>query len=128
MLFLFVSPVRLSYLSYANAVCTSPRGVIVLLRESRDSPRVRVQEALEAVGRGMAPHPEQVVVMHAGLRPSNQPALRKPSNGELDEERKQELIMEKRLRACRVSIIPKVSKVKRVKRFITFLFVGSKLL
>ena len=57
----------------------------------------------------MAPHPEQVVVM-AGLRPPDHPALRKASNGELDEERKQELIMEKRLRACRVSIIPKVSK------------------
>merc|ERR1719239_1520040 len=43
----------------------------------------------------------------AGLRPPDHPALRKASNGELDEERKQELIMEKRLRACRVSIIPK---------------------
>ena len=55
----------------------------------------------------MAPHPEQVVLV-AGLRPVDHPALRKVSNGELDEERKQELIMEKRLRACRVSIIPKV--------------------
>ena len=55
----------------------------------------------------MAPHPEQLVLM-AGLRPVDHPALRKVSNGELDEERKQELIMEKRLRACRVSIIPKV--------------------
>merc|ERR1719458_630964 len=55
----------------------------------------------------MAPHPEQIVVMHAGLRPPDHPALRKSSNGELDEERKQELILEKRLRACRVSIIPK---------------------
>ena len=69
-----------------------------------------MQEALEAVGGRMAPHPEQILVMHPGIRPPDHPALRKPSNGELDEERKQELIMEKRLRACRVSIIPKVRK------------------
>ena len=86
--------------------CASPRGVIVLLRESQRFDEG--QSALEAVGGGMAPHPEQIVVMHAGLRPPDHPALRKPSNGELDEERKQELILEKRLRACRVSIIPKV--------------------
>ena len=60
----------------------------------------------------MAPHPEQLVLM-AGLRPADHPALRKVSNGELDEERKQELIMEKRLRACRVSIIPKVRERRR---------------
>ena len=77
----------------------------MLLRESQRFDEG--QSALEAVGGGMAPHPEQIVVMHAGLRPPDHPALRKPSNGEL-EEKKQELILEKRLRACRVSIIPKV--------------------
>ena len=87
-----------------------------------------MQEALELVGRGMAPHPEQVVVLHAGLRPPDHPALRKPSNGELDEERKQELIMEKRLRACRVSIIPKVRKDKDSGNIYNFSFVGSQLL
>ena len=51
------------------------------------------------------------VVMLAGLAPLDHPTLR-PSTGELDEERKQELIMEKRLRACRVSIRPKVGKRK----------------
>ena len=56
---------------------------------------------------------KQVVVM-AGLRPPDHPVLRKFSSGELDEERKQELIMEKKLRACRVSIIPKVSRVRRI--------------
>ena len=56
---------------------------------------------------------KQVVVM-AGLRPPDHPVLRKFSSGELDEERKQELIMEKKLRACRVSIIPKVSRVGRI--------------
>ena len=50
----------------------------------------------------------------AGLRPPDHPVLRKFSSGELDEERKQELIMEKKLRACRVSIIPKVSRVRRI--------------
>ena len=76
----------------------------------------------------MAPQPVQQDNVIGGLRPAaHQQPVRKTS-GELDEERKQELIMEKRLRACRVSIIPKVSKVKRVKRFITFSFVGSKLL
>ena len=49
----------------------------------------------------------------AGLRPPDHPVLRKFSSGELDEERKQELIMEKKLRACRVSIIPKVGRVRR---------------
>ena len=34
----------------------------------------------------------------AGLRPQDHPVLRKFSSGELDEERKQELIMEKKLR------------------------------
>ena len=58
-------------------------------------------------------HLNQVVVM-AGLRPPDHPMLRKFSSGELDEERKQELIMEKKLRACRVSIIPKVSRVRRI--------------
>ena len=38
---------------------------------------------------------KQVVVM-AGLRPPDHPVLRKFSSGELDEERKQELIMEKK--------------------------------
>jgi hypothetical protein len=44
-----------------------------------------------------------------GLRPASasQQQVRKTS-GELDEERKQELIMEKKLRACRVSILPKL--------------------
>merc|ERR550519_1890429 len=55
----------------------------------------------------MAPHPHQVVML-AGLAPPDHPTLR-PSTGELDEERKQELILEKRLRACRVSIRPKGS-------------------
>ena len=50
----------------------------------------------------------------AGLRPLDHPVLRKFSSGELDEERKQELIMEKKLRACRVSIIPKVNRVRRI--------------
>ena len=50
----------------------------------------------------------------AGLRPPDHPVLRKFSSGELDEERKQELIMEKKLRACRVSIIPKVGRVIRI--------------
>ena len=50
----------------------------------------------------------------AGLRPPDHPVLRKFSGGELDEERKQELIMEKKLRACRVSIIPKVNRVRRI--------------
>ena len=50
----------------------------------------------------------------AGLRPPDHPVLRKFSSGELDEERKQELIMEKKLRACRVSIIPKVGRVRRI--------------
>merc|ERR1711910_244769 len=39
-------------------------------------------------------------------RPQARQQVRKTS-GELDEERKQELIMEKKLRACRVSILPK---------------------
>ena len=56
----------------------------------------------------MAPQPvQQNNVMIGGLRPAQQP-VRKLS-GELDEDRKQELIMEKKLRACRVSILPKVS-------------------
>ena len=50
----------------------------------------------------------------AGLRPPEHPVLRKFSGGELDEERKQELILEKKLRACRVSIIPKVDRVRRI--------------
>ena len=76
----------------------------------------------------MAPHPEQVVVM-AGLRPPDHPALRKASNGELDEERKQELIMEKRLRACRVSIIPKVGKdIRESGNIYNISFLGSQLL
>ena len=52
----------------------------------------------------MAPQPVQEVL--GGLRPASQPARK--TSGELDEERKQELIMEKKLRACRVSILPKV--------------------
>ena len=56
----------------------------------------------------MAPQPVQQDNVIGGLRPAQQP-VRKTS-GELDEERKQELIMEKKLRACRVSILPKVSR------------------
>ena len=57
----------------------------------------------------MAPQPVQLDNVIGGLRPlASQQQVRKTS-GELDEERKQELIMEKKLRACRVSILPKVS-------------------
>ena len=59
----------------------------------------------------MAPQPVHQDNVIGGLRPASQP-VRKTSQGELDEERKQELIMEKRLRACRVSIRPKVGKRK----------------
>ena len=56
----------------------------------------------------MAPQPVQQDNVIGGLRPAaHQQPVRKTS-GELDEERKQELIMEKKLRACRVSILPKV--------------------
>ena len=55
----------------------------------------------------MAPQPVHQDNVIGGLRPASQP-VRKTSQGELDEERKQELIMEKKLRACRVSILPKV--------------------
>ena len=58
----------------------------------------------------MAPQPVHRDNVIGGLVPASQP-VRKTS-GELDEERKQELIMEKRLRACRVSIRPKVGKRK----------------
>jgi len=54
----------------------------------------------------MAPQPVHQDNVIGGLRPASQP-VRKTSQGELDEERKQELIMEKKLRACRVSILPK---------------------
>merc|ERR1719381_8283 len=55
----------------------------------------------------MAPQPVQQDNVIGGLRPAaHQQPVRKTS-GELDEERKQELIMEKKLRACRVSILPK---------------------
>ena len=54
----------------------------------------------------MAPQPVHRDNVIGGLVPASQP-VRKTS-GELDEERKQELIMEKKLRACRVSILPKV--------------------
>jgi hypothetical protein len=59
----------------------------------------------------MAPQPVQDTVI-SGLRPGGGPGLQggRKTSGELDEERKQELIMEKRLRACRVSILPKVSR------------------
>ena len=57
----------------------------------------------------MTPQPVQQDNVIGGLRPAaHQQPVRKTS-GELDEERKQELIMEKKLRACRVSILPKVS-------------------
>ena len=56
----------------------------------------------------MAPQPVQQDNVIGGLRPASHQPVRKTS-GELDEERKQELIMEKKLRACRVSILPKVS-------------------
>ena len=59
----------------------------------------------------MAPQPVHDVI--GGLRPANQPTRK--TSGELDEERKQELIMEKKLRACRVSILPKVRKLGRIK-------------
>ena len=58
----------------------------------------------------MAPQPVQEVL--GGLRPASQPARK--TSGELDEERKQELIMEKKLRACRVSILPKVSALGKM--------------
>jgi len=54
----------------------------------------------------MAPQPVQQDNVIGGLRPASHQPVRKTS-GELDEERKQELIMEKKLRACRVSILPK---------------------
>ena len=59
----------------------------------------------------MAPQPVHQDNVIGGLRPACQP-VRKTSQGELDEERKQELIMEKKLRACRVSILPKVSRIQ----------------
>ena len=59
----------------------------------------------------MAPQPVHQDNVIGGLRPASQP-VRKTSQGELDEERKQELIMEKKLRACRVSILPKVSIIQ----------------
>ena len=66
----------------------------------------------------MAPQPVHQDNVIGGLRPASQP-VRKTSQGELDEERKQELIMEKKLRACRVSILPKVSIIQ-VFVFLTF--------
>ena len=59
----------------------------------------------------MVPQPVHQDNVIGGLRPACQP-VRKTSQGELDEERKQELIMEKKLRACRVSILPKVSMIQ----------------
>ena len=59
----------------------------------------------------MAPQPVHQDNVIGGLRPACQP-VRKTSQGELDEERKQELIMEKKLRACRVSILPKVGIIQ----------------
>ena len=59
----------------------------------------------------MAPQPVHQGNVIGGLRPASQP-VRKTSQGELDEERKQELIMEKKLRACRVSILPKVGIIQ----------------
>ena len=55
----------------------------------------------------MPPQPVQKNVI-AGLRPA--PQAGRKTSGELDEDRKQELIMEKNLRACRVNILPKVSQ------------------
>ena len=66
----------------------------------------------------MAPQPVHQDNVIGGLRPASQP-VRKTSQGELDEERKQELIMEKKLRACRVSILPKVSIVLILCVFLT---------
>merc|ERR1712115_288924 len=53
----------------------------------------------------MSPQPVMETVI-GGLVPAKQTQGRKIS-GELDMDRKQELIMEKKLRACRVSILPK---------------------
>merc|ERR1719430_2839732 len=56
----------------------------------------------------MAPQPvQQLDNVIGGLRPASQQQPVRKTSGELDEERKQELIMEKKLRACRVSILPK---------------------
>jgi hypothetical protein len=72
----------------------------------------------------MAPQPVQDTVI-SGLRSAGGPNHgNRKTSGELDEERKQELIMEKRLRACRVSILSKVSRATLVEfySFLSYIF------